>query len=158
MRVPHWLRCRFQGRRSPLKMDIVKGHFNLTHGSPCVRLILRNPFDEAKHGHIEAVIDTGFSGFVQVPLGISMQLGLEIEATITPVKLANDSIDFQNNARIQVSTGNDYVSGMANISSQGSAVLLGMEFLRVDERLLLVNNEFVILAKTKSVQGVLPDG
>ena len=65
------------------------GEFN-DSGSPCVRFRLCG----VKHGHpgpeYVGIIDTGFTGFLQIPLDEAFALGLPLEGT-TRVSLADDS-------------------------------------------------------------------
>jgi predicted aspartyl protease len=93
----------------------------------------------------EAMLDTGFSGYLMLPLVSALPLALTLFGTTTytladgsssPKLLAHGSIDHDG----EITTG--LIVLEANASS---GPLLGMEFLRSSKKMLLLNKDGVFL-------------
>lgn len=65
------------------------GHFD-ERGNACVKLHLCGVRHDPPGLEFEAIIDTGFTGFIQLPLSHAISLSLPLEGTNT-VTLADDS-------------------------------------------------------------------
>ena len=59
------------------------GHFD-EQGNACVEFHLRGVKHDPPGLPFEGIIDTGFTGFIQLPLQHAMSLGLPLEGTIHP--------------------------------------------------------------------------
>ena len=90
----------------------------------------------------EGIIDTGFTGFVQVPMSVASQLGLLVPPLSQgQVTLADGKTQtvFLKNARVTV--GRDAAAGICQFPvSSGAPTLIGMDFLRRFQRMLIVSS------------------
>ena len=111
------------------------GHFD-RQGNPCTQVELRG-LDGRSHALDDVVIDTGFSGFVQIPksLGavIGLQVGPMVESTLADnrkitMETAYGTVDFQRYSR----------RGVIMLSEMLPRVLVGMDFLRIFRLALVV--------------------
>lgn len=75
-----------------------------------------------------AFIDTGFSGFLQIPLSVGISCNLAL-CSIETARLADGR--FLNNLQCfgDVLIGQKKISGIITLSENGSECLLGMQFL-----------------------------
>ena len=89
------------------------------------------------------MIDTGFYGFIQVPITVAFALNLPLEGT-TSVTLANGEIQRALTALGMVTLGGESRVDVVHLSPS-SKILLGMEFLRGFKRALAVFPEIVVL-------------
>ena len=102
-------------------------------GSPCLKLTLRGVFGNKQE--FEAVIDTGFSGFVSIPLLKAFPLGLVLVG-ITSVVLADGSTTYRLMALCEASVGGEEGIDVAILEPKSQEVLVGMQFLtRLKKRL-----------------------
>ena len=90
------------------------------------------------------IIDTGFSGFIQLPFTQAISLGLSGESTIT-LTLANGDRIVNFAARAQATLGGDTSEGMVILAPQKSSVLIGMDFLRRFNRALVISRNLGIV-------------
>lgn len=92
---------------------------------------------------IEGIIDTGFTGFAQIPLIIAVAIGIRINpAQVAKSTLANGVIENILVAQISVKAGNEVTTGLCHMpSNENCPVLIGMEFLRKSNRVLVVSSK-----------------
>ena len=113
-------------------------------GSPRLAFHIRGVSHEPPGLKYDGIIDTGFSGFIQVPLPVAFSLNLPLEGT-TSVMLADGSTQTALTALGMVTLGNRPLVGVVHLSPSHE-ILLGMDFLRRFERALGVfrNNVFLL--------------
>jgi clan AA aspartic protease len=92
----------------------------------------------------DAVLDTGFTGFVSIPLSEAIRLGLVLYGT-TSVSFANGETSFPLTASGKVSVQAEEKIGVAILEWDSTEVLLGMAFLRQFGKVLLVTKNTVVL-------------
>ena len=105
-------------------------------GCPTVEIEVSNPLGWKKK--LTALVDTGFSGFLSIPILEAFPIGLLLHCT-TSVVLA----DGQTQSKLTC-LGMAHIAGEARIGSiiiepQGDQVLLGMEFLREFKKKLVLD-------------------
>ena len=105
-------------------------------GNPCTQVELRG-LDGRKHALDDVVIDTGFSGFLQMPKSLAAVIGLEVgpmvESTLADnrkitMETAYGAVDFQRYSR----------RGVIMLSATLPGILVGMDFLRIFRLALVV--------------------
>ena len=136
-------------------MGVVEGFFLEGRNDPYVNITLKNPQDN-KGFNVHAVIDTGFTGFIQIPLMLVAFLNLTIlSGLVSSVTLADGSTRKYSLTEVCASIESEFICELALISPQGSDVLIGMEFLRLDDRALLVYQDSIFLAKKPDIPTML---
>lgn len=104
----------------------------------------------------EAMIDTGFSGYLMLPLVQALPLALTLFGTTTytladgsssPKLLAHGSIDHEG----------EVTSGLIVLEANAtSGPLLGMEFLRQSSKMLLLGSKGVLLVDESDIPAAKP--
>lgn len=83
--------------------------------------------------------DTGFSGFVQIPKSVAIDLQLTLRATTTSMTLAdNRTVTRQASFGIALLNGRPE-GGMFYLDENFPYILLGMDFLRIFEKTLIIS-------------------
>jgi predicted aspartyl protease len=104
-------------------------------GSPALKVSISGPFESEQE--FDAIIDTGFTGFVSMPLLKAFPLGLLLYGT-AEVILADGSVAPKLLAKGAVTVGDETQIGVVVLEPSSGDVLLGMDFLRKFERVLIV--------------------
>ena len=88
----------------------------------------------------KGIIDTGFSGFVQIPKRIATDLQLTLRATATTSMTLADNRTVTRQASYGIALLNGHPEGgMFYLDENLPHILLGMDFLRIFRRTLLVS-------------------
>jgi clan AA aspartic protease len=106
-------------------------------GAPCLEISIGGPLPNSSQ-RFHAVIDTGFSGFLSMPLVKAFPLGLLLYGT-TNVILADGSTSFKLTAKAEVIIGQESQIGLVILEPASNDILLGMDFLSSFKRVLLVH-------------------
>lgn len=122
-------------------MQTWTGYFGKS-GSPVLNIKVSGPFTQGKD--YEAILDTGFTGFLSMPLVQAISLGLILHGT-TAISLADGSICYRLTARGMVKIGEESEVGVVILEPNSSEVLLGMAFLRLFKKAVLVSELGVAL-------------
>lgn len=125
-------------------MATLTGHFDKT-GSPRIKIKLRGvSHDSAKE--FEAIIDTGFTGFVSISLIDALPLGLVL-AGVAMATLADGSDSQKLTASGTAILGGEEKPGvfLLNMGSGPVDVLIGMALLRTFDKTLYVHRNTVAL-------------
>ena len=113
------------------------GHYD-QRGNACLKLHLRGVRHGAPGVEFEAIIDTGFTGFIQLPISHAMSLSLPLEGTNT-VTLADESKLVMLTAIVEATFLGKTESGVALLSTASRSILVGMDLLRRFRRALVVS-------------------
>lgn len=118
-------------------------------GSPILKIAVSGPFSKGKE--FEAVLDTGFTGFLSMPLIEAFPLGLVLYGT-AGVLLADGRQQFKLTAKGMITVGSEQKVGIVILEPGSSELLLGMAFLRQFERVLYVSRNEVVLINEAELQ------
>lgn len=91
----------------------------------------------AKVQEFEAIIDTGFTGFLSIPQQEADRLGL-VPISTQIVVFADNSEHLRLIANATVIMGNESQEGSAFLEPFSDEILLGMEFIRSFDRMMLL--------------------
>lgn len=135
-------------------MPPLTGSFN-SSGSPVIKIAVYGIFEQAKQ-EFEAIVDTGFSGFLSMPIVQAFPLGLVLAGTTTTI-LADGSQSFKLTALGKVVVGNQTEVGLILLNTGSSDILLGMEFLKIFRKTLMISAGGFALLDNEELQKA-PDG
>jgi predicted aspartyl protease len=110
-------------------------------GSPIVTIRVAGALGSKTY---QAVIDTGFTGFVELPLLEMVELGLRTEGAAN-VMLGDGSVTTNYLSSASVYLGAQVESGTVLLAENSSGVLIGMAFLREFKVALIVTSTAVAL-------------
>ena len=117
-------------------------------GSPYVDLFLYGAYEDDQGLPLRGVVDTGFTGFLQINLLEGCKIGLPLQG-IGSAELADGStvkmIQAMGYVCLSNKPGAETVSGIVNLSEESEDVLIGMEFLRAFDKGLKVFRDRVLL-------------
>jgi clan AA aspartic protease len=108
--------------------------YTFDDGTPVLRISISAPY--ATPRQYDAIIDTGFNGFLSVPQSVADTLSLGRLAT-ERVFFADNSEHIRWTSLATVSIGNQRQDGVVYLEPASEEVLLGVEFLRRFNRMLL---------------------
>ena len=123
----------------------IHGKFD-EHGNPCIEFFLRGDAHDVPGIRYSGIMDTGFSGFLQIPWTEAFRLRLPLEGTSDSI-LADGSVEAcitaLGRARL-ITEGSDEKVGSVHLSDSPE-ILIGMEFLRMFEHGLGVFRRGIVL-------------
>ena len=119
---------------------LIPGSFD-TAGNAVVKIQITGDLGNKEY---TAIIDTGFSGFVVIPLAEMIPLGLRTEGAAS-VMLGNGTIIDNLVARGSVTLGSQTQSGTVLLDETSNDILIGMSFLRTFNLALIVTATVVVL-------------
>lgn len=124
------------------------GFFDNT-GAPSLKISIGGPFPTLSQ-ELDAVIDTGFSGFISMPLVRAFPLGLILLGT-TAVVLADGTTAYKLTALGEATVEGESRMDVIILEPASNDILIGMEFLRQFGKNLFVDPDksLVILEDTK---------
>lgn len=125
------------------------GHFD-QRGNVCLKLHLCGVRHEPPGVEFEAIIDTGFTGFIQLPMSHAMSLSLPLEGT-NAVTLADESSVVMLTAMVRATLLGRTEYGVALLSTTSDTILVGMDFLRRFERALVVSKQLGVVLMDEGV-------
>ena len=125
------------------------GHFD-ERGNACLRFHLRGVRHDPPGVEYTGIIDTGFTGFVQLPIAAAMSLALPLEGT-TSVTLADGSTAAKLTAQAQATLLGESEVGIVILEFDSPEILIGMDFLRRFRRGLVVSRHVVGLVPEQEI-------
>jgi predicted aspartyl protease len=135
------------------KNPLLPGYFN-SGGHPALKVSVFGIHDSLKK-EFEVMIDTGFTGFMLMPIMSAFPLGLTLLGTGN-YTLADNSTSPKLLAIGQIVVANeDPVQGVIVLEPNECTVLLGMDFLRKAKRCLSVSVKGVVLTDEDTVDKIL---
>ena len=121
-------------------MLIKAGSFD-SNGNPIIKVTLSGVFNNPPQ-ELSPIIDTGFSGFLSMPLLTAFPVGLPLFGTTT-VTLADGSTATKLTALGTLEIGGMKKVGVIILEENATDPLLGMDFLRTFELSLIVTKDSV---------------
>jgi len=115
------------------------GRFDNPH-NPVLDFNLYSYREQGKKYRVTGVIDTGFTGFIQIPLEFASFLGAMARPAITTtVRLANNALQNGFLVNMTAEVEGECRNDLCLVSLvKGSQTLIGMEFLRLFSRALII--------------------
>ena len=101
------------------------------------------------------IVDTGFSGILQVPLREALSLGLPLEGTASSI-LADGKPMTHLTALGRVTLAGETQIGLVTIAPDNASILIGMDLLRRFQQSLLIAGETVVLIDSRKSQEPKP--
>ncbi|MYC04689.1 MAG: hypothetical protein F4X61_08685 [Rhodothermaceae bacterium] len=123
--------------------QITIGHYD-QEGNACVYVHICGTKHEHPGVKFEGIIDTGFTGFLQLPLSHATVLALPLEG-IQKIGLANASTSTMLTVLADVTLADKTETGISLVSETSNTILLGMDFLRRFDRVLMISKGGVVL-------------
>jgi predicted aspartyl protease len=123
-------------------------------GAPAIKVKLTGIELPSPIEEYEAIIDTGCSGFISVPRSKAAQVGITSYTTIY-VTLADGTTLLHLAGDCMIDVGGERNIGLAILEEDDECdILLGMSFLRIFERALIVqpNRGVVLLVNEREVE------
>jgi predicted aspartyl protease len=111
-------------------------------GSPALKIKLSGPFGDGLE--FEGILDTGFTGFISMPLLSALPLGLILYGTAS-VELADGSKQVKLTAQAMAKVEGESEVGVVILEPSSNDVLIGMAFLRLFRRAVLLSSNSVVL-------------
>jgi predicted aspartyl protease len=120
-------------------------------GSPVIKISVFG-FNSTFSREFNAIIDTGFTGFLSMPLVEAFPLGLILGGTTSTI-LADGSSSFKLTALGTAVVGSEQKVGtiLLNMGSGPCDVLVGMEFLASFAKTLFVHHKVVVLIDNSDI-------
>lgn len=135
---------------TPTTPQVWTGFFDKS-GSPAIKLTIRGPFGTGRE--FDAILDTGFTGFISMPLLAALPLGLLLYGT-TSVELADGSQSTKLTARGIAEANGESKVGVVILEPTSNDILLGMAFLRLFKKALFLTSDLVFLVpETETPEG-----
>ena len=127
-------------------MPTLHGSLDSSH-SPLVTIAVSSPAGPSHF--VDALIDTGFTGFVQLPERRARELGLRRRA-VSEAQYADGRTSTIPLAWAKVTLGPDTQEGFVHIQSGSDEVIVGIELLRVFRKIFVLSiaDRIVLLADT----------
>jgi len=124
-------------------------------GAPCLKLSIGGVFTKPLQ-EFDVIIDTGFSGFISMPLVKAFPLGLPLCGTTT-VTLADGTQSPKLTAIGIAEIGKESKTGVVILEPNSSDILIGMDFLKTFEKVLILHphKPFVILQDCATIDVLL---
>ncbi len=127
------------------------GHFD-DQGNACLKFHFRGARHEHPGVELTGIIDTGFTGFLQLPLDVAIRLALPLAGTAT-VTLADGSSGGKVMAEGIATFRDQSLVGSVVLEPSSPDILIGMDFLRTFDRSLVITHELVGLISNKNQEG-----
>jgi predicted aspartyl protease len=124
------------------QMPALTGYF-ATIGLPAVKIVVFGAYPHLAQ-EFEAILDTGFTGFLSMPVEKAAPLGLVLAGT-EQTRLANGSENKTLTVVGMVRLGKQELAGPIHLIAGAELVLLGMEALRAFNKVLVVSRFLVAL-------------
>ena len=124
------------------------GYFDKS-GNAVIKIVIRGAY-QAFSREFEAIIDTGFTGFISLPLTAAFPLALILFGT-TSVTLADNSTAYKLTAFGFAALEGEEAGGIIILEPNGAEVLVGMDFLRKLKRAFLLSERRVLLIPEEEI-------
>jgi predicted aspartyl protease len=132
-------------------MSMVIG--SLEDGTPALKISVGGVFGQPKE--VTVIVDTGFSGFLSMPLIQAFPLGLPLYGT-ADVVLADGSTQAKLQAMAKVTFDGVAQTGLVILEPDSNEILIGMDFLRRFKRGLFLTSAGLVMVDEDELSKYLP--
>jgi len=120
------------------------GHFDQL-GNACLKFHLCGIRHPEPGLEFEGIIDTGFTGFIQLPIQHAFSLKLPLDGTVS-VTLADGSSTVCLTVLARTTFDGETKLGVVSLESNSQEILIGMDFLRKFKKsVIIAKNDVLIL-------------
>lgn len=127
-------------------MPIWPGSFD--RGKPLIRVIIAGT--KGSPEEVAAVVDTGFSGFINMPAALADAHAPEQLPTATTGSLADGRLVMFQTALVRIGFANRTEKGVALLAPAAGPCLLGIDFLRkFNMALVMTNSQFWLMEEAQ---------
>lgn len=119
------------------------GHFD-ADGNACLKFHLCGVAHVEPGLEFSGIIDTGFTGFIQLPIQHAFSLKLPLDGTMTLI-LADGSSNVCLTALGRTTFDGETVVGVISLEPQSQDILIGMDFLRKFKKSVIIAKNSVVL-------------
>lgn len=133
-------------------MSPVTGFFD-SRGNAALKISVHGAVEPAKQ-EFEAIIDTGFTGFLSMPIVKAFPLALVLLGT-TSVTFADGKTETRLTAFGTITLGTEAQHGVITLEWGATDVLVGMDFLRKFKKALILSEHTVGLIEEDLVKASL---
>lgn len=131
------------------------GHFD-SLGNPCLKFHLCGVAHEPPGLEFEGIIDTGFTGFIQVPIQNAFSLKLPLEGTSSYI-LADGSRGVYLTALARTTFGGKTHVGAVSLAPGSQDILVGMDFMRQFKLGIIVMTKLILLVDEDEIERINAD-
>src|SRR6266853_6689438 len=136
-------------------MLVATGYFDAA-GNPCLKVHLAGVFVDTPGIEFGTIIDTGFSGFLAIPIVRAFPLGLPLNGTASAV-LADGNTSTCLTALCRLTIGKQTKEGLVMLQAQGTDLLLGMDFIRKFKLSMMMTKSEIILLDEDAIDQLRKD-
>jgi predicted aspartyl protease len=123
-------------------------------GSPCIRIKISGAFT-ANTQEFEVTVDTGFTGFISMPIMTALPLGLPLYGT-TSVQFGDGKTSTRFTALGAAQLGDESEAGVVILEPSTSTILVGMEFLNAFKKTVFLHRGVLVLLDQNEMDKTLP--
>lgn len=113
-------------------------------GNACLKFHLCGVVHQEPGLEFQGIIDTGFTGFIQLPIQHAFSLKLPLDGTVT-VTLADGSSTVCLTVLAKTTFDGETQLGVVSLEAGSQDVLIGMDFLRKFRKSVIITKNEVIL-------------
>ena len=132
---------------------MLKATGSIVGGTPSLKIKLQGVFSKDPAEFV-GIVDTGFSGFISIPIIQAFPLGLPLYGT-TNVTLADGQTQSKLIAQAKATIGGQTELGLVILEPSSTEVLIGMDFLRRFNCALFVTSNGIALLDETEVQKLI---
>ena len=127
-------------------MPTWKGRFN-NLGSPIISITISGP-DGGMSYRVDAIVDTGFNGFLALPVAYARNLGLTTTSVYT-LGAADDAAALRPGSKGRIGVeGEEFDGDFLILDNNLDCFAIGVEFLRITRRRLevsIIRDEIILI-------------
>lgn len=112
-------------------------------GSPCIKLTIEGTFPDSGK-EFEVTVDTGFTGFISMPIMFALPLGLALYGT-TSVQFGDGNTVTRFTAVGVARLGEESEGGVIILEPSTDTVLVGMEFLNAFKKTMFMHRGVLVM-------------
>ena len=130
---------------------LVRGEID-PDGSPKIKFGISKDLYHLPGTEFTGLIDTGFTGFAQIPLSEAHRLNLDMGGTTTVMVADNRVVNFRTALALAILDGQSE-RGTFHVSENLPVFLLGMDFLRKFHKALIVSRSLGVMVVDEDYLG-----